>query len=145
MELVQSGSAAHTFGLVTFLSCLHVVFTALAAFPIRTFSGLLNRNISPYWLLFCIIWPCRPDVLVFLNFRFLCSLTLFPLRFFCFFSILLSSSLRKKGCSFWNWISSLYFPYWTALIPSLEAVISSGEESEVNILLRKANDFLWDR
>ena len=66
-------------------------------------------------------WGC-------LHFRFLCSLNLFPVCFFRFSSILLSSSVIKKRVSLFS-IQYFIGIFGTGLIflKSLEAVISSGK------------------
>jgi hypothetical protein len=40
-----------------------VVFPVLRAFRFRIFSCLLLMNLWFYWLLSCIFWPCRPEIL----------------------------------------------------------------------------------
>jgi hypothetical protein len=53
-------------------------------------------------------WGCS-------HFRFLCSLTLFPLLFFSFSSTL-ASSVIKQSSYFFKWIFSSYFRYWIDLL-----------------------------
>jgi hypothetical protein len=127
---MQPVSAAHTFDPVIFRSCLHVIFPALAAFIFRIFMYLLITNIRFYRFLSLhfVTWVC-------LQFRFLYPLTLYPLCFFKFSSILLASLVIKRFVI----LSINYFLGifgFGLIFKSLEEVISSGEVSEDSMVLK---------
>ena len=72
----------------------------------------------------------------YLHISCLCSLTILPLRFFCFSSRLLDSSVIKRGFLFFSCVFSRYFRHWTDLLQKLECVISSWEVSGGSTTLR---------
>jgi len=61
-EIVQPVSAAHTFDPVVFLICLPAVFPQLTNYRLRILRFLVILNTS-FIDFFCILWPCRPEVL----------------------------------------------------------------------------------
>jgi len=98
-------------------------------------------NICIYWLFSAFsdhvdqkYWGC-------LHFRILCSLTLFPVCFFRFSSILLASSMiRRRVAIFAIQYSIGIFGTGLIFLKRLERVISSGEVSEESIVLRVLYD-----
>jgi len=134
---MQPVSATHTFDPVIFLSYLHVIFPAPAAFRFRTFRYLLIMNICFYCLPslhFVILWTRILGLFtlsIFLPFDFIFSL---------FLSIFLDIVIFFRDKKRFFILSIKYFLsiFSTGLIffKSLEGVISSGEVSEESIVLK---------
>lgn len=129
-------SAAHTFDPVIFLSCLHVIFPALAAFLFRKFRCLLIMNICLYCLLSLHFVTLQTRILGLFTLSLSLLFDFVSSCFFQFASILLLLYRQKDICI----LSIKYFLgiFGTGLIffKSLEEIISSWEVSEGSIVLR---------